>query len=399
MTIRNKAIESVANTNRQSIEPDETTGVELMKKPEIRERAIQEIPTLATELNFPIDTDQRQVVGNNLANTEKMENLKKQDPNTMSMTDKFSLAVAAFAPTILGAIFGGTEDAAAAAQGTLTGAQAGLNLAKGFQDMEIAGIEAQQIPVLTEIKQKEANAEALRASTGSVKEDRLSKEAPTRLKIAEDRLKVSRESLEQRISSQEQQDTQFKQREARQVLAGSELSGTQVDKMSDLMSARTTIDKLIPLHKLSDTGPIKGRLKSLAIDFGLNENADFTAIRATAASALSSYMNAISGKAVTEAEAKRLATVIPSVTDSEETFMAKLKTFRSQLDSSMGNFVKTVGAGQVRKKEAAEKVWDIYTKESAPVGSKNKENPFLNMTQEERNKKRAEVMAKVKGKN
>lgn len=87
-----------------------------------------------------------------------------------------------------------------------------------------------------------------------------------------------------------------------------------------------------------DTGPIAGTAGRAAQLIG-TASKDFTNYRSTISRMNTTLLNLISGAAVTEGEAKRLAGFIPSITDDEKTAAWKISKFFDEVSSSKKNYI------------------------------------------------------------
>lgn len=92
------------------------------------------------QLNKTLDTK---------AGMEKVEEARRKGGDESKMGDTLVAAFAAFIPGLLGAALEGTEGAAAGLQGTLQGAQAGLEISKGLQEIGQIGVPESQITDLS----------------------------------------------------------------------------------------------------------------------------------------------------------------------------------------------------------------------------------------------------------
>lgn len=188
MDFRTKALESLDK------EPNLAKGLDLVKDSSIKETLKEQMPSIESATGTVLDTQQKEKVRQTLDNPIKLEQLQAQDQRTMSLTDKFALAVAAFAPTVLGALFEGTEGAAAAAKGTLGGAQVGLQLAQGLQNISKGEEE------LAQLKQRpEIQAQAIMAKQQAAEQQASFKEREIRVKEGQLSLNKQKEAVDQRL--------------------------------------------------------------------------------------------------------------------------------------------------------------------------------------------------------
>jgi len=112
-----------------------------------------------------------------------------------------------------------------------------------------------------------------------------------------------------------------------------ELSDVQLREITDL---NTGLDQINRIEELAAQvpedlfGPIASRIETGKEAFD-KANPAFTKLKQATEKNLSEYLNRISGTAVAEAEAARLAKQIPRATDQPKVFKAKLQEFRRSL--------------------------------------------------------------------
>ena len=180
-----------------------------------------------------------------------------------------------------------------------------------------------------------------------------------------------------------------KQHELSEKKAGM-LSSKEIEKLSDTITVRKQIEELEKLKEGVQTGPIVGRMTSLAQSLGLNTDADFKALKVQTQSVLSNYVKSISGSQVTEAEAVRLMGVIPSVNDPDELFNAKLKEFEKIVKIGQQAFGFSIAEGNTLKKHQVKALMAL-------LDGEKEEKPQQQDSIESRASKMVEKLRKIKG--
>jgi hypothetical protein len=256
-------------------------------------------------------------------------------------------ALLAGLPTLVGAIFGGAE-------GGAIGAQAGLSGLKQLQTAEQA--EAQRVFELR--KMQAANEASLEMEEKKLKlraEAPISKAEKERISLAKGRLEQDKAELKA-LDERHKSNVELRARGANLAEAkAAQLSDKQVDEITDIKVIQKELNKF-NLDKLDEGGPVEGRLKGLAADFGIATTAGFDEIKIRAGKQLASYMKSISGAAVSEKEAQRLAALLPNEKDDNELFVSKLQIFKDELNTKLQTKINDIKKGQPLKAETADKL-------------------------------------------
>jgi hypothetical protein len=108
------------------------------------------------------------------------------------------------------------------------------------------------------------------------------------------------------------------------------LSDKQVEGINTIDNALSEVDNIIKEKANVDTGPLAGRLNSVAQKVGIDDPS-VSKFRARVGEQLAQYIRAISGAAVSAKERVELEANIPNMNDSDETFVAKLGTLQERL--------------------------------------------------------------------
>jgi len=124
---------------------------------------------------------------------------------------------------------------------------------------------------------------------------------------------------------------------------GVNLSSTQVSALAD-MDATIDLAKKVRLQAGSvSTGPIAGRVGQAAQVVG-GASDDFVNLNANISQIKANFMKAISGAAVSEQEAQRLAAFLPSVNDQENVIQIKLKNLEENLQATRNSLYTAAGS-------------------------------------------------------
>ena len=89
---------------------------------------------------------------------------------------------------------------------------------------------------------------------------------------------------------------------------------------------------------------------------GIDAPVEFQKVQSLTSSLLSNYTKSISGAQVSEAEAQRLAALIPQPTDTDQMFNTKLKAFQRIVQAGGANFVNAIKTGQPLKREQVDQI-------------------------------------------
>lgn len=123
---------------------------------------------------------------------------------------------------------------------------------------------------------------------------------------------------------------------------GVNLSSTQVSALAD-MDATINLAKKVKLQAQGvSTGPVAGRVGQAAQTVG-GASDDFVNLNANISQIKANFMKAISGAAVSEQEAQRLAAFLPSVNDQENVIQIKLQNLEENLQATRDSLYKSAG--------------------------------------------------------
>lgn len=155
-------------------------------------------------------------------------------------------------------------------------------------------------------------------------------------------------SLDQREAEAGLTQTRHKERLGLKREELAQLSDKQVESLGAIDRVLTDVDTIAELSKKVSTGPVAGRAQGAGALVGM-ANEDFVALRSELNSTLAGYVKSISGAQVSDREAVRLQSIIPDVNDPPATFQAKLKTFKSIVNRNKNALAKAISSGQPLK--------------------------------------------------
>ena len=172
-------------------------------------------------------------------------------------------------------------------------------------------------------------------------------------------------SLDQREAEAGLTQTRHKERLGLKREELAQLSDKQVESLGAIDRVLTDVDTIAELSKKVSTGPVAGRAQGAGALVGM-ANEDFVALRSELNSTLAGYVKSISGAQVSDREAVRLQSIIPDVNDPPATFQAKLTTFKSIVNRNKNALAKAISSGQPLK--SLEGLDEAAKKYSAPEG-------------------------------
>ena len=127
-----------------------------------------------------------------------------------------------------------------------------------------------------------------------------------------------------------------------------QVSGEQIDKVVQMRNAidgandiKRQFFDLLGRGK-SPVDPIGGRWEQLKSITGFQTDQEIAKFQTDAIAQLNTYLNTLSGAAITEQEAERLRQRLPGVGMTKEQFLGRMDSFYDELNRSLGNRVKTL---------------------------------------------------------
>jgi len=290
---------------------------------------------------------------------------KQAQGQPMGMVDSFVDALTFFLPTALGAaigaIGGGNEGGAAGAKvGTDLGdayRQFGLDRAKMAQQQQL---NAQQML----LQQQQAEYYQQRALAAGENVDLRKQEilnAQQRLELERQREgRLTNQGTAKNEATTRKQDLADRMFEFTKAKAG-QLSDTQVKDIGELTNVKNQLDSF-SLDTLNSTGPVEGRIKTLASNMGLSTDAKFEDLKAGIGATLANYIKSMSGTAASDREVARLQSILPSVQDNNLQFITKLNRFKNELGGHLDTKFELITKGQPLKAATVKKLKEAPTK-------------------------------------
>ena len=157
------------------------------------------------------------------------------------------------------------------------------------------------------------------------------------------------------------------------------ISSEQVDKITQVRTAITGLgdikDQYFSLlgKGKSPVDPIEGRWTNILGRVGVMSDPEIAKFQTDLVAQLNTYLNALSGAAITEQEAKRLQARLPKIGSTNEQFLGQADSFESELKRALGERVSTL-------KDAGFRVGDldrfIIKKQSKAAAPKMKNLPY-----------------------
>lgn len=149
------------------------------------------------------------------------------------------------------------------------------------------------------------------------------------------RLAIKRlETTDNKLSLHQKREERLTGAQAWREKEKDELDTSQVDKITKMNHGISIAEDISELKGKFDTGPIAGRVMGYLNTLGLDKstyNKKASAFKAKVGRQLSEYNRSMSGTAVSDKEALRLATHLPKETDNDEVFAAKMQDYISEL--------------------------------------------------------------------
>lgn len=121
----------------------------------------------------------------------------------------------------------------------------------------------------------------------------------------------------------------------------SDLSDKQAEQISLADDLLAELDQVAGMKKMLDTGPIADKVAWLKTTIGAGDP-DITTTKQRLGRIMSDYMKKISGSAISDREAQRLANNIPSFKLNDNEFVAALASWRKDLEESRSRFLESL---------------------------------------------------------
>ena len=177
-----------------------------------------------------------------------------------------------------------------------------------------------------------------------------------------------------------------------EVRKAGQVSGKQQATTAGLIGVSKDIEEISRLKKSTVTGPVMGRMQSIAGVFGLGTS-NFQELKSRTSSVLANYVKSISGAQSSDKEAVRLQSIIPSVNDSDLIFNAKLKQLKKIQGANIEGFSLSMSTGQSLKAGTVKQILEVMDKIEE---EKNKEGGRSEYQKAIKNAKSIDEINKIK---
>ena len=157
---------------------------------------------------------------------------------------------------------------------------------------------------------------------------------------------------------------------------GEQLSQKDKDTLSGIAVGQSSINRIRDLYKDAKTGPLIGRVQSMA-QLADSSPEVFNKIKAEVGAARLAYQKATSGLQVNQKEMELISNIIPNVNDGPKLFKDKLDVFSEILASHKEAFLEATRTGQPLKASTVKAIREAVNKvggkeSSTKSGFKNK---------------------------
>lgn len=118
--------------------------------------------------------------------------------------------------------------------------------------------------------------------------------------------------------------------------------------LGEVVGKSTVLNQINYVKQLSEKvgkdlrGPLSSRARSTLVNLGFTKDADFVKLRTASKDLLNKYVKSITGAQMTDAEAKRLMSVVASETDTYENFNSKLSTLQEIISQEKAAVLKSL---------------------------------------------------------
>ena len=139
----------------------------------------------------------------------------------------------------------------------------------------------------------------------------------------EEKAETAEERAYQRQLDRDLKERMFGEAQSYREERGDRLSDKQTEQLSGYNSTLASLERAKTMKKGIDTGPVAGRLNSIASKLGIDDP-DVTALKVEALNTVAERIKELSGTASSEKETERLQITLPSMNDSDSVFDKKL---------------------------------------------------------------------------
>jgi len=309
---------------RRVLEPSQTEKVATILDTEVKKSKLS--VSQGDRVRQKVSTDP-----SSLVDAVAKNELKRNEGGTPSVKDNFMEAFTFFLPQLGGLAIGG---AIAGTEGAIAGSETAGALGASFREHQL---KKEELKLKKDRTRKAGGITAFQKESLKLRAQELEQDERRFTEISKPGLKLRGKKLA--LSADQLGLTKKK---------AAQLSDKQVDQFSDMDKVLGSVARIEELRKKVNTGPLAGRVQSLAQLAGAAPRR-FNKIKAETTNTLAAYVKSISGAAVSELEAQRLQGIIPDVNDSPSVFEDKLETFERIVRENKLAFAKSITSGQPLK--------------------------------------------------
>lgn len=154
-----------------------------------------------------------------------------------------------------------------------------------------------------------------------------------------------------------------------------QLSDAQVKQTAQSREILQSINEIEMLKEGVNTGPIAGRWNSFLATFGVAPEG-FNETKVMTQAVKANFIRSLSGTAVSNFERKDLSTIVPLMTDDDETFEAKLVQFRKLVQIGGEEFLNAIATGQPLRQDLAVQLHQSLDKSIVAASKKRTDSSF-----------------------
>lgn len=183
-----------------------------------------------------------------------------------------------------------------------------------------------------------------------------------------------------------------------------QLSDKQVETLKSFDTSLKSLDVIADFKTRVKTGPLDSKFLAAQAISGIGDTTDFVTLRAETENAKSEFMKAMSGAQVAEAEARRLANILPTVNDQDDVFVTKLQSFQKIVERHKQSLADSIQSGQPLKREVIDAMLKEAGLKKAPSdkeasieAKENARSKIESMTPEQQRDRLEELKKKHRG--
>jgi hypothetical protein len=294
-------------------------------------------------------------------------------------------ALTYFLPQVIGGLAGGLFEGTA---GALAGAEAGQQATEGFQkyrmgEAQIGSEQARQRQLALGPQSAAPFAQTGRELPGvgmTVIDRRTGIEMVTDPVTGQPR-PITQEEVDRIAGTQ----SRFERRQALTEQKAAQLANPQVEALAAMDKVQNQINELKTLSKNVDTGPISGRLQSMAQSVGATsltrlaglDPDSFAQLKASAAGTVLNATKMLQGARPSDLDLEYVERIVPSENDDDDVFLAKLELLERFMLENNKSLRQAIKTGQPLKKGTIAEFYKQNASEELKKGSTNRAQSLL----------------------